>query len=194
MNSLTIPSKSHRRRKIHYVDEALQKYLLIGLVVLEAGLAGGLAWMMSWRLNRIIELNLYRVHLADSGPMLGQLMHEAIILLGMFFVANLLALLVVEIIWRRHVHSILRVLGLSMEKTNQLDFTADPEIGSRHQVLNLAESQRDKDRIRLSEIREQLSRLDSGLPAANDARGVQDLLQALDALLPQPAAAPSHLA
>jgi hypothetical protein len=148
--------------------------------------------MMSWRLNRIVEGNLYRVHLADSGPMLGQLMHEAIILLGMFFVANLLALFVVEIIWRRHVHSILRVLELSMAKTKQLDFTPDPEIGGRHQVLNLAEAQREKDRSRLSEIRAQLSRLDSGLSAADDGRGMHDVLQALEALLPRPAArAPS---
>lgn len=186
MKPLPIISKTHHQRKIHYVDETLQKFLLIGLVVLEAGLAAGLAWMMFRHLNQIIEANLYRVHLADAVPMLTQLMHEAVILLVIFGAANLIALVLVDFIWRRYVYSILRLFRQLMGKTCQLDFTADPEISDHHQMLDLAETQRDQDRIRLTTIRDQLSRLESAMLAANDTQGVHDALKALDALLPPP--------
>jgi hypothetical protein len=68
MKPLPTISNAHHRRKIHFVDETLQKFLLIGLVLLETGLAAGLTWLMFSRLNQIIEDNLYRVHLADGVP------------------------------------------------------------------------------------------------------------------------------
>lgn len=186
MKSLPIIRHTHHFHKIHYVDEALQKFLLIGLVVLETGLAAGLAWMMFWRLNQIIEDNLYRVHLADAVPMLAQLMHEALIMLGIFSAANLIALVVVHFVWRRYVYSILNLFKLLMGKTYHLNFTADPEVSDRHQVLDLAETQRDQDRIRLTAIREQLSRLEPAMLTANDGHAIHDVLKALDELLPQP--------
>jgi len=185
MNPPPVRQRTRQRRKSHYVDETLQKFLLIGIVALEAGLAGGLAWMMFRRLNHIVEDNLYRVHLADAGPILAQLMHEAMIMLEIFAVANLIALLVVDIIWRRHVRSILHRFGLLMDKTYHLDFTADPETGNRHQVLALAETQREKNRIRLAEIREHLSRLEPEMASANRANGMPDALRAVADLLPQ---------
>lgn len=188
MKPLPIISEIHHRRKIHYVDETLQKFLLVGLVVLEAGLAAGLTWMMFGRLNQIIEDNLYRVHLGGSVPILAQLTHEALILLGIFSVVNLIALLLVDLGWRRYVNSILRLFMRLMGKTYQLDFTSDPEISDRHQVLDMAKTQRVQDRNRLTEIRQQLSRLEPAMLAANDTQGVHDVLKALDELLPQPAA------
>lgn len=187
MKPLPINSEVHHRRKIHYVDETLQKFLLVGLVLLEAGLAAGLTWMMFGQLSLIIEDNLYRVHLGDSVPILAQLTHEALILLSIFSVANLIALLLVEFVWRRYVDSILRLFMQLMGKTSQLDFTADPEMSDRHQVLDMAKTQRAQDRIRLTEIREQLSRLEPAVLAADDTQGVHDVMKALDALLPQPA-------
>lgn len=187
MKPLSLLHKTHHRRKIHYVDETLQKSLLIGLVLLEAGLAGLMAWMMFQQLNQIVESNLYRVHLANSGSIVSQLAHGAIILLAKFSLVNLVALLVADLIWRRYVYSILDSFKLLMGKTFKLDFTADPEISKRHQVLDLAETQREQDRIRLSKIREQRSRLESAMQAANDAPGVHHAIKALDELLPRPA-------
>lgn len=176
---------AHHLRKSHYVDETLQKFLLVGLVLLEVGLAVGFAWMMYRHLNQIIEESLYRVHLADAVPMLAQLMHEALILLGIFSAANLLALVVVDLIWRRHVSSILRLFMQLMRKTLQLDFTADAAIGDHHQLLDLAAIQREQDRTRLTAIRDQLSRLEPEMLAANDAHAMHDVLNALDALVPK---------
>jgi hypothetical protein len=185
MKPLPITSKTHHRRKLFYVDETLQKFLLIGLVVLEAGLAAGLAWSMFRHLNQVVEDNLFRVHLAEAAPIMTQLMHEALILLAIFGAVNLIALVVVDFIWRRYVYSILRLFRQLMGKTHQLDFTVDPEISDRHQVLDLAETQRDQDRNRLTEIRNQLSRLEPAMLAANDTQGMREVINALDELLPQ---------
>lgn len=184
----SITSHTHHRRKIHYIDETLQKYLLIGIVVIEAGLTAVLTWVMYWRLNQIVEDNLYRVHFAEAAPMINQLMHEALLVLWIFSVVNLIALLVVDFIWRRYVYSILRLFMELVGKTYRLDFTADPEIRNRHQILDLTEIQREQDRARLTKIREQLSRLDLDMQGVNDVRAMHDALNALDELLPQPAA------
>ena len=187
MKPLPIIHKPRHRRQIHYVDETIQKYLLIGLVFLETGLAAGLAWMMYRHLNRIIDDNLYRIHLADTAPILTQLIHEAVILLGIFTVANLAALVLIDFIWRRYIYSILFFFKQLMEKTYQLDFTDDPEISDRHQVLDLTETQRDQDRIRLTAIREQLARLESAVRVTKDTQGLREVLQALDESLPKSA-------
>ena len=187
MKPQSIIHKTHHRRKIHYVDETIQKFLLIGLVLLETGLAAGLAWMMFRHLNQIIDDNLYRIHLADTAPILTQLIHEAIVLLGIFTASNLVALVLVDFIWRRYIYSILRFFKQLMEKTYKLDFTDDPKISNRHQILDLAETQRDQDRIRLTAIREQLPRLEPAMIAAKDTQAVREVLTALDELLPKSA-------
>jgi len=72
-----------------------------------------------------------------------------------------------------------------MGKTSQLDFTADPAVGNRHQVLDLAEIQREQDRTRLTAIRDQLSRLESEMLLANNVHAMHDVLNSLDEFLPQ---------
>jgi len=187
MISPAISGPRHYRRKIRYIDDSLQKFLLVGLVVLEAALAAGLTWVMFRHLTGIIDDNLYRVHLADAAPLLSQLRHEALILLGLFCAGNVAALVLVDFIWRRHAYSILRLFMHLVAKTRALDFTADPETGDWHQLLSLAQAQRDLDRSRLGLIREQMSRLEAA-GAANDAQAMHDIFNSLDELLPKPAA------
>ncbi|MDO8787236.1 MAG: hypothetical protein Q7J42_04095 [Sulfuritalea sp.] len=150
-------------------------------------MAAGLTWVMFRHLTRIIEDNLYRVHLADAAPILSQLRNETLILLVLFGVANVAALVLVDFIWRRHAYSILRRFMHLVAKTRRLDFTADPETGDRHQLLDLAQAQRERDRTRLRLIREQMSRLEAA-GAANNVQAMHDLLNTLDELLPKPTA------
>lgn len=187
MNKPAVNKVTRHRRRIHYVDESLQKFLLVGLVLLEAGLAAGLAWLMFQHLNQIIEDNLYRVHLADATSLLPQLISQSYFLLGLFFAVNLLALVAVDLVWRRYVHSILRSFMQLMTKKSQLDFSADPAIASRHQLLDLTKTQREQDRARLTAIRAQLSLLNPDVPTAADAPTVQEVLSALNELLPKTA-------
>lgn len=186
----TLPARANagNRRRIKYIDETLQKWFLIVLVALEAGLAAGLAWLMFRHLNQIVDDNLYRVHLADTVPMLTQLIHQALILLALFFATNLLLLALVHFVWGRHVHSIFRLFMELMGKTRRLDFSADPEISDLHRVLDLTEAQREQDRIRLTEIRKQLAGLEQSLPETKPDQDAHAVLRAINELLPAPRA------
>jgi hypothetical protein len=171
------------RRKIHYVDKTVQKWLLLALVILEAGLVAAMVWLMHWRLSQVIEDNLYRVHLAKAASMLHQLMQEASLLLGIFLLANVVALLVADGIWRRYVNSLLRSFMTLVGKTGRLDFSADPEVSGRHRLLELAATQRARERLRLGAIREQMAGLDAEASGAGDQRKVRELLDGLNRLV-----------
>ncbi len=176
------PAAGHRRH-IHYVDKSLQQWLLAALVILEAGLVAAMVWLMHWRLSRIIEENLYRVHLAKAAPLLNQLMQEAPLLLGVFMLANVIALLLADGIWRAHVDSLLRSFMTLVGKTGRLDFSADPEMSGRHRLLDLAEAHRVRERNRLAAIREHMAKLDAELSAAGDPRNLRELLSGLNKLV-----------
>lgn len=173
------------RRKIHYVDESLQKFLLVGLVLMEVMLAAGLSWLMWRHLNQIVEANLYRVHLADAVPILTQLAQEALFLLGMFFLVNLIALLLVDLVWRRYVGSILGSFMQLVKKTTALDYSADPDIAQRHQVLYLTERHREQTRQTLASFRARLSALPSALKQPDNTQAVAQILLELQQLLPK---------
>lgn len=180
---MPLPQRAAHRRKIHYVDKTLQKWLLAALVILEAGLVAAMVWMMHWRLSQIIEENLYRVHLAKAAPLLNQLMQETPLLLGIFILANVIALLVADGIWRGTINSLLRSFMALVGKTGRLDFSADPETSGRHRLLELAGTQRARERLRLAVIREQTAGLDAELSGAGDPRRLRELLNGLNKLV-----------
>lgn len=171
------------RRAIHYVDKSLQQWLLAALVILEAGLVAGMVWLMHWRLSQIIEENLYRVHLVKVAPLLNQLMQETPFLLGIFILVNVIALLVADGIWRGHIDFLLRSFMALVGKTGRLDFSADPAMSGRHRLLDLAATQRARERRRLAAIREHMARLDAELSGACDPRNVRELLDGLHKLV-----------
>jgi len=184
MKAQSLTRRSSYRRKTHYVDERLQKLFLLGLVLLEISLALGLTWLMWRHLNQIIDDNLYRVHLTITVPILSQLMQESLYLLGIFFAVNLLALLVVDQIWRHYVNSILHAFIALMDKTAALDFSADPKISKRHQILDNAETQRAQDRKRFHKIRSRLVDYRQASNSSDNTSASADLLYDLHQLLP----------
>lgn len=172
------------QRRIHYVDEAIQKGLLVGLVLLEIALAAGLAWLMYRRLSTVVEDSLYRIHLADAQPMVHLLLSESARLFGLFVLVNGVALVLVDMLWRRYVRGILAAFKLLMDKTARLDFSADPARQSRHVLLDLAQQQRDQDRARLVAINQRVAQL-AQAQQAGDRPAVQQALDALDQVIPQ---------
>lgn len=188
MKPAVLTRRANYRRQIHYVDETLQKFFLAALVLLEVSLAVGLTWWMWQHLNQIVDDNLYRVHLAQAAPILRQLVQEALFLLGIFWAVNLAALLLVHWVWQCYVHSILRGFMQLMRKTAALDFAADPGTAQRHQILDLAERQREQDRQRFMAIRAQLAVMQPASPVTELAA----LLPTLRELLPPvPGTAPA---
>ncbi len=169
-----------RRRHIHYVDKILQKRLLVALVTLEAGLVAAMVWLTHWRLSQIIEENLYRVHLAKAAPLLNQFMQDAPLLLGVFMLANVIALLLADGIWRGYINSLLRDFMTTVGKTGRLDFSADPQFGSRHRLLELAVTQRARERFRLAAIRDRVAQLEAAVSANASTQEMRILVESLN--------------
>jgi len=172
------------QRRIHYVDESIQKGLLVGLVLLEMALAAGLAWLMYRHLSAVVEDNLYIIHMAEAKPLATELLHAALKLFGLFVLVNVVALVAVDVLWRRYVDGILSDFGGLMRKTAQLDFSADAPLQRRHQLLDLAEQQRSQDRARLTAVHAASQRLIEA-QQAGDGAAVQQALKALDEAIPQ---------
>lgn len=183
MSSIPAPVDARRVRRIHYVDVHIQKWLLVALVVLEVILAGAAVAVLAWHLSGVVEENLYRVHLAEAEPMLGQLTLAAVNVLVVFVAVNVAAVLAADAIWRYYVNSVVHDFMVMVGKTGELDFSPDPE-ATRHEVLALAAAWRARERTRLDAIRVQAGRLDAGVFAANDPGSVHDALNRLDGLLP----------
>jgi len=184
MSSTAVQANARHRRKIHYVDERIQKWLLVALVVMEAALAAAAVGVLNWHLAGVIEENLYRVHLHAPGPLFDQLMQGAQKVLGMFILINVIALLLADAIWRHHVNCVVNDFMALTGKTGDLDFSADPETAHSHEVLALARAWRARERVRLAAIREQLVRLEGEVSAQSDPRRIQELLDNLKELLP----------
>lgn len=172
------------RRKIKYIDETLQKWLLVGLVVLEAGLVGELSWVMQFRLNQVIEKNVFRVHLAEAEPMLRQLLHQALPMLGIFLIVNALALLFAHLIWNRYVKTMLSLFMKRVGKSQRLDFSLDrDEPDPRYELVKLIETLRAKERVRLAAIRTKMSVLEEEI-SDGDPQHIRQVLHGLGELLP----------
>ena len=169
-----VPS-THRRR-MHYVDRSVQRSLLVAMVALEVVLVVAATWQLHWHLNELIEENLYRVHLADAGPTLTQLMPEAFGVLSVFVAVNVIALLIAEGIWSRHGNRVVRELSALIEKTHRLDFSGDGETHRQHEVLDKALAWRAGERARFVAIREQLAKLEA---AAAGGKNLQEAGPAL---------------
>jgi hypothetical protein len=184
MSPTAVQPDARHRRRIHYVDERIQKWMLVGLVVMEVALAGAAVGVLNWQLTGIIEGNLYRVHLPEAEPLFDQLMQGAQKVLGMFILINVIALLVADAIWRHHVNSVVNEFMALIGKTGELDFSSDPEKAHGHEVLVLARTWRARERDRLSAIRGQLIRLEGEVSTRSDPRRIRELLDKLDELLP----------
>lgn len=184
MSSIPAPADARRARRIHYVDERIQKWLLVALVVLEVILAGAAVAVLAWRLSGVIDENLYRVHLAEAEPLLGQLTLAAVNVLVVFVAVNVVAVLAADAIWRYYVNSVVHDFMVMIGKTGELDFSPDPE-ATRHEVLALASAWRARERARLDAIRVQAGRLDAGESTGSNLRSMRDALNRLDELLPR---------
>jgi hypothetical protein len=182
---MTTTAMPHHQRKTHYIDENVQKTLLISLVLIEAVLVLGLCWIMYRQLSHTIELNLYRIHLAEAEPLLKQLLHAALPLLAMFLLVNVLASASVYLIWRRQMNAMLMEFRIQVDKTRQLDFSPDMDLTPyRYELLRLSTAQRAQERQRFIAIRERMALFETDISAPADSGRIRSALDGIEALLP----------
>lgn len=132
------PMPPHHR-KLHYVDHALQKWLLIALVILEVLILAAAGAVLYFRLHGVVEDSLYRVHLAGQPPMLTVLLKESLVILAGLVAVNLLALLVADRIWAHYVGGIVAALRSLLTSVQKLDLREERllHIAPRHEVLSV---------------------------------------------------------
>ncbi len=162
-------SRGQSRRRIRYVDAALQRWI-IAVVALEAAAVVLSVAALHWRLNGLIEASLFRVHMAPGPSMAAVLMREGFLLVGVFVAANLVALVLATWVWGRRVGSILGRFTVLTAKSGRLDFSADPQAAPHHELLELAAAWRERERTRLAAVRAEVATLDAAVgPAAAGA-------------------------
>lgn len=161
--------KTHHRRRIRYIDRALQQWLIALLVIIEIVLVAGSIWLLYTRWNALVEASVFRVHFGDA-PSLFKSMQQELehVMLGWMGI-NLALLLLIEAFWSLRVRRIVGALRELLRRSTSLDFAADAKGPHQHPVLAAALAWREQERLRHVAIRAELQHLKS-LAAADDPR------------------------
>lgn len=154
------PKSNLVKRRIIYVDDKVQKGLLIALVTLEILLIAVTLWVLYVQMGEVVDANLYRVHFADK-PNVYPLLLKTILggVIGMIAI-NVLVLWIAGWVWMRHVNSIIKPFRELVGKVEALDFSEDAAAHVPHQVVELALAWRHTKRQRLLKLRAEIAKLD----------------------------------
>jgi len=178
-----VPAGHSHDRKVKYIDHAIQKWLLIALVILELIVLSVAGAVLYFRLNAIVEENLYRIHFDNQHSMLSVLLVESLWIIGGMIVVNLLALFAADRIWVRYVNSILKDLRGLLTSTRELDFrNASADVRQRHEVLALSVAWRKAERARHVALRKSIDLL--ATQNSSNAEEFRNSLLAVRAHLP----------
>lgn len=185
MSKSVIPGARYSR-KIRYIDERIQFWLLAALVVMEIVLVASSLTILHYRLDAVIEENLYRVHLSAQPPMIHLLVTATLHVLGWTLFWNVVALLLADWIWTRHVRAITTPFYALMKRMAALRFDLEDGMSDLHRVAILAKSWYFTEKFRLSELRNTLRELAalSDLAAENNRQQALALLQHMRTQLP----------
>lgn len=182
----TIPQSNFVKRRIVYVDDKVQKGLLIALVTLEILLVVGTIWVLYSQMGDVVEANLYRSHLSDKPHLYPPLLETALAGLSGLVAINVLMLWVAGWVWIRHVNSIVKPFRELLGKDEALDFSEDTAAHAPHKVVDLALAWRHTKRQRMLKLRAEIAKLNelgelSDAVARHHARAS---LEAIRKLLP----------
>ncbi len=181
--SISAPALAFYRRRQRDVNKFIELSILLAVVALEVVLVGTATWLAYGYLDHLIEDSFYRVPLVQTGPLLTRLVELGLPAFGIFALVNLLALALIAGLWRYHENLILRDLIKVIEKTHQLDFSADPPACRQHQALWLAAAWKTRERSRFAAIRNQVGLLDAALTADDFPHDLRIALRRFDQLL-----------
>lgn len=157
------------KRRTIYVDDSVQRWLLVALVTLEIMLVTGALWFLYLQLISTVEANLYRAHSVGK-PDIYPLLKVALIGLGVLLAINIAVLWIADRLWARHLASILQPFMALMNKVEALDFSADTPPAKPHEAVNLARAWRDTERQRLLNLRAAINQLEAPGGASSDAQ------------------------
>lgn len=163
------PQPQVNRRRIHYIDHVLQKWLLVALVVLETVLTAAAIWGLYRALGAIADENMYRVHLSPDANIWRRFLLEGAAILGGTGVVNFCALVVADRIWAGYVRRILKALDGVVDAVRRLDFRMQ-KVRRSHAVLDQAIRWHRAGAARLGRLHHMLRKLPATLPASDQER------------------------
>lgn len=175
------------KRKILYIDAALQNRLLLAFLLLEILLIGGGMIVMYLELKSVVEDNLFRIHFAASEPLSSLLIWKAMRILAALVILNVAALGLAEWLWSRQLNSILRPLSKLLDRTAKLDLTSDDAVKQHHAVLAHTKAWRDSERQRCKQLHTIITSLDDNADysSATTLDQTRTKLETLKTLLPR---------
>ena len=159
-------AQSINRRRIKFIDERLQRNLLIALVMLEVLLVVIAVLYINHGFREIIESRLYSIHPAGSAAVSAETWLISKAVLGLLL-ANLLVLMLADTLWRRQTKQLLDELRASSARMHVLDLrdVGGGEPPADHQLLNLLNRWQAKERKIWSEVHQALLEIDPASPA-----------------------------
>lgn len=190
-----IPQSSPIKRRIIYVDDKVQKRLLLALLALEILLVIGTLWVLYLQFGKVVDDNLYRVHLSNKPHIYPMLLETALTGLSGLVMINIVALWIAGRVWVGYVNSIVKPFMELMDKVEALDFSEDMAVDIPHKVVGLSLAWRHIQRQHLLRLRTEIAKLDelgelSGTEAQRRARAsledIRKLLPVDDRINPNP--------
>jgi hypothetical protein len=157
---MNLPSESNStKRRIIYVDDRIQMWLLVALVTLEVLLITGTLWMLYIQMSEVLEANLYRIHFSQKQSIYPLLLKTILIGLVGLITVNALMLWLISWAWTRHVDSILNPFRNLVSKVEALDFREDEPMKIPHKVVELTLAWRYSNRQQMLILRQAISQL-----------------------------------
>lgn len=178
----TMPQSGSVKRRIVYVDEKVQKGLLVALVTLEVLLVSGTLWVLYVQMGEVVDANLYRVHFSGQPNIYPLLFKTGLIGIGALVAVNIIVLWIATWVWARHVDAIVRPFRELVAKVEALDFSEDQAQEVLHEVVDLALAWRHSKRRILHKLRAEITTLGelgdlSGFEAQRRARATLESIR-----------------
>lgn len=170
------------RRNRRFVDNSIQGYYLVGLVLLELILFLAALWFVYQFLVDNIEAQLYRFHLAQ-GFSFADLWPQIFEIFLLVVVVNLVATALMTLVWHFQVRAIILPLKGILGEVNRLDFCDAPSENPGHDLLQKAQIWKRNERKRCENISGVMSKLGAVDPAGQREE-ISALLLRLKQMLP----------
>jgi len=151
------------KRHIHYINPAIQKRLMISLIIAELILISlALLWLYI-DLDQLIENNMFKIHILNTLSaefVITRLTKAAVVLLTV----NTLIASAIVWYWKNHITQVIAPLVEVTNAIQQLDFTVTPQISVPHETGDIAIQWLHREKKHLLQIRQCIERLDIEKP------------------------------
>lgn len=128
-------TNSTNLRHKHYVDDRLQRQLIIGLAMLQVTLVCAAFLWLYLGLDRLIAEKLYQIHPASDRSALDQLLLLILPALTGMVAIDVVALSIADRFWNAHITRVIESFTYHVSAIANLDFRPLPSMASDHELI-----------------------------------------------------------